>query len=94
MWILHWIGGLQNELVISGSDSLQIEKIYRKRYKLSKEEWLAFLQMDLTDELQEELIEIKNRVKMQGRPYQPSLDEAYWKSREKAWKSHERGKSE
>lgn len=49
MWVLHWIGGLQVELVNSGSDSLQIEKIYRSRHNLSKLEWIQFLQSELTE---------------------------------------------
>ncbi|MDR2977457.1 MAG: hypothetical protein LBV19_09260 [Streptococcaceae bacterium] len=81
MWILHWIGSPQVELVNNGSDSLQIEKIYRKRYGLTKLDWLNFLKTDLTPEKKAELIEIKDRVKLQGRPYHPELDEAYWKSR-------------
>lgn len=81
MWVLHWIGGPQVELVNHGSDSLQIEKIYRRRYGLSKEAWLTFLQTELTREKEAELLEIKNRVMLQGRPYQKKLDEAYWKSR-------------
>ncbi|AYF99675.1 hypothetical protein [Lactococcus allomyrinae] len=81
MWIIHWIGGLQVELVVNGSDSLAIERIYRERHQLSKEEWLNFMQTSLTDEIASELTEIKERVMLQGRPYCPEKDEAYWKSR-------------
>ncbi|WP_096816771.1 hypothetical protein [Lactococcus fujiensis] len=79
MWVLHWIGGLQVELVNSGSDSLQIEKIYRSRHNLSKLEWIQFLQSELTEAKKAELLEIKDRIKLQGRPYNPKLDEEYWK---------------
>lgn len=81
MWVLHWIGGPQVELVNHGSDSLQLEKIYRKRHKLSHAEWLLFLQSELTPEKEAELTEIKQRVLLQGRPYRPELDADYWKSR-------------
>ncbi|PCS01241.1 hypothetical protein RT41_GL000005 [Lactococcus fujiensis JCM 16395] len=77
--MLHWIGGLQVELVNSGSDSLQIEKIYRSRHNLSKLEWIQFLQSELTEAKKAELLEIKDRIKLQGRPYNPKLDEEYWK---------------
>ncbi len=81
VWVLHWIGSPQVELVNNGSDALQIEKIYRKRYGLSKSEWLNFLQSELTAKKKAELIEIKDRVKLQGRPYQAELDADYWKMR-------------
>lgn len=81
MWVLHWIGGPQTDLVINGSDSLQIEKIYRKRYNLSKEQWLAFMSTELTPEKKAELSEIKDRVMLQGRPYRPELDEEYWRKK-------------
>ncbi|GAB2026563.1 hypothetical protein [Lactovum odontotermitis] len=81
MWVLHWIGSPQVELVNNGSDSLQIEKIYRKRHKMSKMQWLEFMQTELTPEKYAEITEIKDRVKLQGRPYHPELDEEYWKSR-------------
>ena len=83
MWVLHWIGGLQVELVVNGSDSLALERIYCKRHQLSKEEWLDFLKTELTDEKRTELTEIKNRIKLQGRPYQAELDEEYWQAKEK-----------
>jgi hypothetical protein len=80
MWVLHWIGSPQVELVNNGSDSLQIERIYRKRYGLTKLQWLDFLKSELTPEKMTELLEIKDRVKLQGRPYNPDLDKEYWKS--------------